>query len=91
MANKTISIPENMSIEEASEFWDTHNVSDYSSYIVQLEYTPEEEITFVAIANNLLSQVGQQAKKRGVSIETLINLWVQEKVRRFGLQYERGN
>ncbi|MFQ5455313.1 MAG: CopG family antitoxin [Nitrospirota bacterium] len=80
MANKTKSIPNTMSIEEASEFWDTHSVADYPSHVVQLEYKPEEQIIFVAIANNLVSQIERQAKKEGTSIETLINLWVQERL-----------
>lgn len=80
MASKMNVIPENMTIEEASEFWDTHSVADYPSHIVQLEYAPEERITFVAIANDLLTRVGKHAKKRGVSVETLVNLWIQEKV-----------
>jgi len=46
-----------------------------------LEYKPEERITFVAIANNLLSELEKQAKKQGASIETLINLWIQEKLK----------
>ncbi len=70
----------NMTIEAASEFWDTHSVADYPSHIVQLEYTPEERITFVAIAKDLLTQIEKRAKKRGVSTETLVNLWVQEKL-----------
>ena len=78
MASK---IPDNMAIEEASEFWDTHSAADYSSHVVQFEYKPEEQITFVAIANNLLSQLQRQAKKQGASVETLVNLWVQEKLR----------
>ncbi len=69
-----------MTIEEASEFWDTHDVTDYSSHVVQFEYTPEERITFVAIANQFLSQLEQQAQEDGISIETLVNLWIQEKL-----------
>jgi len=80
MANKIDPIRDDMTIEEASEFWDTHSVADYPSHIVQLKYKPEERITFVAISNDLLSQLEKRAKKRGVSIETLVNLWVQEKV-----------
>ncbi len=57
-----------MTIEEASEFWDTHDVTDYSSHVVQFEYTPEERITFVAIANQFLSQLEQQAQEDGISI-----------------------
>ncbi|MBI4639844.1 MAG: hypothetical protein HY731_04075 [Candidatus Tectomicrobia bacterium] len=81
MASKIDPIPDNMTIEKASEFWDTHSVADYPSHVVQLEYKPEERITFVAIANDLLHQVEEQAKKRGISTETLVNLWIQEKLR----------
>ena len=80
MVNKRESIPKNMTIEEASEFWDTHSVADYPSHVVQFEYRPEERITFVAIANDLLRQLEKQAKKQGASIETLVNLWIQEKL-----------
>jgi hypothetical protein len=52
MGNKTDPIPGNMSIHEASEFWNTHSVADYPSNIVQFEYKPEEKITFVAISIN---------------------------------------
>ncbi|MDQ1317113.1 MAG: hypothetical protein QG588_764 [Candidatus Poribacteria bacterium] len=80
MANKIDSIPDSMTIEQASEFWDTHSVADYPSHVIQLEYTPEERITFVAIANDLLIQLEKQAKERGISVETLVNLWIQERL-----------
>jgi predicted DNA binding CopG/RHH family protein len=80
MVSKKERIPENMTIEEASEFWDTHSITDYSSHVVKFEYRPEEQITFVAIANDLLRQLEEQAKKQGASIETLINLWIKEKL-----------
>jgi len=38
------------------------------------------EEAFVAIANDLLIQLEKQAKERGVSIETLVNLWIQERL-----------
>jgi len=80
MVRKNERIPKNMTIEEASEFWDTHSVADYPSHVVQFEYRPEERITFVAIANDLLHQLEKQAKEQGASIETLINLWIKEKL-----------
>lgn len=73
-------IPEPVRIEEASEFWDTHSVADYPSHTVQLEYAPEGHVTFVAIDNDLLGQLEQQAKERGISVETLVNLWIHEKL-----------
>ena len=80
MVRKNERIPKNMTIEEASGFWDTHSVADFPSHVVQLEYRPEERITFVAIANDLLHQLEKQAKEQGASIETLINLWIKEKL-----------
>jgi predicted DNA binding CopG/RHH family protein len=80
MGNKINSIPDNMTIHEASEFWDNHSTADYPSKIVQFEYEPGEHITFVAIANELLEPLEMKAKKSGISIETLINLWLQEKL-----------
>jgi predicted DNA binding CopG/RHH family protein len=80
MVSKREHIPKNMTIEEASEFWDSHSVADYPSRVVKFEYRPEEQITFVAIANDLLRQLEKQAKKQGASIETLINLWIKEKL-----------
>lgn len=80
MVNKVDPIPDDLSVEEASEFWNAHSVADYPSHVVQLEYSPEERITFIAIANDLLSQLEKQAKKQGASVETLVNLWIQEKL-----------
>ncbi len=80
MAGNIKPIPDNMTIEEASEFWDTHDVTDYPTRIVQFEYTPGEQITFIAIANQFLSQLEQQAKADGITIETLVNLWIQERL-----------
>jgi hypothetical protein len=80
MVRKRERIPKNMTIEQASEFWDINSVADYPSHVVQFEYRPEEQITFVAIANDLLRQLEKQSKKQGASIETLINLWIQEKL-----------
>ena len=80
MGKKTDPIPDNMTIEEASEFWDTHSVADYPSRAVQFEFQPEGRTTFVAIADELLVQLQKRAKKSGISIETLVNLWIQEKL-----------
>jgi len=80
MGKKIDTIPDNMTIQEASEFWDTHSAADYPSRVVQFEYKPEGRITFVAIADELLEHLEKRAKKSGISIETLINMWIQEKL-----------
>ena len=80
MAVKNKSIPDEMNIREASEFWDEHSVVDYDSHIVEFEYAPENSVTVVSIAANLAETVKKQAQSSGVSVETLINLWIQEKL-----------
>ncbi len=80
MVNKVESLPDNMTIEEASEFWSTHSVADYPSYIVEMDYSEDEHITFITISNDLKSQLEIRAKKRGISIDNLINLWIKEKL-----------
>lgn len=70
----------NMSIEDASEFWDTHSIADVPTRVVDIEYAPEGHTTLVAIEDHLLDRLTQNARERGVSVETLINLWLQEKL-----------
>lgn len=72
--------PKRMSIEAASEYWDHHSVADHPTRVVAMEYAPEERATFVAIENDLLSRISKSAKEKGVSVETLVNLWLQEKL-----------
>ena len=65
------------SLEEMGEFWDTHDFSEFDSEGPDVELTVANAI---AIETDLFSAVEQQARLRGVSVETLVNLWLQEKV-----------
>jgi hypothetical protein len=80
MPKKRDPILSSMTIEEASEFWDNHSVADYPTRVVQMHYAPEGQTTFVAVANDILGLLEKRAKQRGVSVETLVNLWLQEKL-----------
>ncbi|MFN8454965.1 MAG: CopG family antitoxin [Anaerolineae bacterium] len=72
--------------EEMAEFWDSHDVTDYEEYLTPVEVTisthPKHEyiITLSDTLDTLLRQV-QQAE--GVPLNTLINLWVQEKLQQY--------
>jgi hypothetical protein len=70
------------SLEEAAEFWDTHDSADYEDYMSDIEY--EGDIKYrtylVALDTNLYQKVRAMAEKKGVPAETLVNQWVQEKV-----------
>lgn len=69
------------SLGEAVEFWDTHSLADYwdDTHEVEIEVrAPHRQ--WVPLASNLANKVAEQARQEGVSVETLINLWVAEKL-----------
>ena len=69
-----------MTVREASDYWDTHSVADVPSQVVKFEYHPVERIGTVIVAQELVQQLMKRAQRQHVSVETLINLWIQEKL-----------
>jgi len=69
--------------EEMAEFWETHDITDYDEYLTPVEVEiathPRREyiITLSDTLNESLRRIQQQ---EGVSLSTLVNLWVQEKL-----------
>jgi predicted DNA binding CopG/RHH family protein len=77
-------LPEDFrTLEEFSELWDTHSTPDYEEVMepVEVEIDPASSKINRPVARDLLLQIRQQARKQGVSTETLINLWLQAKLR----------
>ena len=77
-ANKLSSISKADSLEKMGEFWDTHDFTDFDD-----PNAPDVEFTItcaVPIESELLSSVEKQARRRGVKVETLVNLWLQQKL-----------
>lgn len=72
--------------EDLSEFWDTHDVTDYAEYLTPVECkavihpTHEYIITLSDTLNALMRQVQE---REGVPISTLVNLWVQERLQKY--------
>ena|SRR5712691_1920601 len=65
-------------LEKMGKFWDTHDFTDFDN----LE-APDVEFQIacaVPIELDLLAAVEQQARLCGVQVETLINLWLQQKL-----------
>lgn len=71
------------STEEIVEFWDTHSTADYEDEMERVFFDIDlrEEIFTVALVPELADSVGRQAKARGVTTETLVNLWLAERLR----------
>jgi hypothetical protein len=75
-------LPEHFrSLDEAAEFWDTHDSADYEEHMrdVECEVDIRRRVHMVSLDTNLYLRVSAIAQARGVSAETLVNLWVQEK------------
>ncbi len=75
-------IPENFdSIEAAATFWDTHSLADYWDQTEEVEIEVRAPRRWwVPLAAELASKALERAQRQGVSVETLINLWVAEKL-----------
>ena len=81
--NKDIIPDQFQNIAEASEFWDTHDAGDYEEYLRPINESIEivEELPqAVLLEPSLLQKLKTVAQKKGVSLETLVNLWLEEKL-----------
>jgi CopG antitoxin of type II toxin-antitoxin system len=76
------SVSEAKSYRQIGDFWDTHDLSDFwnQTKSVDFDLNIESEITYYSLDKRLAEEVRPIAQKRGVSADTLINLWVQEKI-----------
>ena len=63
--------------EAMGEFWDQHDFTDFDSDVPDVEFAVR---CAVPVDSTLFNQVEQQALRRGVSVEALVNLWLQQKL-----------
>ncbi|MCA9921715.1 MAG: hypothetical protein KC421_05055 [Anaerolineales bacterium] len=69
------------SIEEIGAFWDTHSVSDYWDKTREVEFDVRAQRRHrVTLAPEVYESLEIQARTRGIQLETLINLWLSEKL-----------
>lgn len=86
MRKRKSSVSEAVSYKEIGEFWDTHDLSDFwdKTKAAFFEVDVESEVTYYAVDRMLSEKIQTIAQKRGVTADTLINLWVQEKLQEQG-------
>ena len=76
-------LPEDFATIEAFwSFWDTHSSADYEDIMesVEVEIDLSSSKTYCPVAKDLLREVRSRARQQGVSTETLVNLWLQERI-----------
>ena len=75
-------LPDNFgSLEELWMFWDTHSTADYEDLMedVDMQVDIRSQRVYYAVAKDILTHIHTEARRQGVSPETLINLWLREK------------
>jgi hypothetical protein len=75
------SISKASTLEGIGEFWDTHSLGDYwdQTYEVEFEITATRKRR-VTLDPEVYAGVEAEAKSRGIMPETLINLWLMDRL-----------
>lgn len=76
--------PPTDSLEAIAEFWDTHSLADYwdQTEPAEFEFDPQAKRRYlVAIDPDVLARVRTVARQKGLQTESLINLWLEQKLK----------
>lgn len=70
------------SLAAAADFWDTHDLADYVDQTreIDAEVDIQRRTFLTALEPELAKRVSAYAHEQGVSTETLVNLWLSEKL-----------
>ena len=77
---KTTSVSKSGSIGELSEFWDSHDLTEFKTRPAHFTVNVRARKHYVAVDGDLIGRVRRVAEARGLSTQSLVNLWLQEKV-----------
>ncbi|MBI5129189.1 MAG: BrnA antitoxin family protein [Rhodopseudomonas palustris] len=85
MAKKLKQVPEFASEAEEREFWEKHDTADYFdlSKAVRVRFPnlkPSTTAISIRLPTDLLEQIKVAANKRDVPYQSLIKMWLSEKV-----------
>jgi len=82
MSDAKSSVSKARSYEEIGEYWDTHDLADVwdSTQPADFTVTIDSEQSLVPIDAELSKQLRRVARRHGVSAQTLVNMWLQERV-----------
>lgn len=76
-----VSLPGFKNLAEEIEFWETHALTDYRDYWREVKDVKIELARpRFRVEDELAKEINKVALQRGISTETLINLWLQQKL-----------
>jgi hypothetical protein len=70
-------------LDEVAEYWDRHSLADHwdQTHEAQFEVRAKRRRR-ITVDPEIYSQIEAQARMRGISPETLINLWLAERIKK---------
>jgi hypothetical protein len=82
MSKDRATISKATSYAEAGDFWDDHDLGEVwdRTKPVEMEVDLQSERFLFPVESELAHRIEKLARSRGVSSETLVNLWLQEKI-----------
>lgn len=82
IAENKSSLSERRSYQELGEYWDTHSLADHwdKTHAVEFELDVQSSAIYFPVDRYLAEELRAAASAHGVSPETLLNLWLQERV-----------
>lgn len=82
MLTREGSVSKAKSYKEVGEFWDTHDLADFWDNTKEAKFgvNIESEMTYYAFDKVLSEKIQKIAEKKGVSADTLIKVWLKEKL-----------
>ena len=79
------SISEARTLEEIGDFWDEHSLADYwdQTHEVKFELRAKRRRR-VTLEPEVYQRIEEQARARGIAPETLVNVWLVERLQATG-------
>ena len=79
------SISKASTLEEIADFWDTHSLADYWDQTHEVEFEVRaKRRRRITLVPEVYTRIEAQARKRGILPETLVNLWLVERLQEVG-------
>lgn len=79
-SKKNVILPPNMSIEEASDFWDEHSLFEFEgTEEVQVDFHLKKK-QYIGIDWEVFKRLEARARQMKISPEALLQSWIVEKI-----------
>lgn len=80
--SRSHNLPPHSSLDELVKFFDTHDMGDYVEQMPEASFDVDirRRLHLVAIDEELVGELNEIAKAQQIPAESLVNLWLKEKI-----------